>query len=231
MLRHLKDAGYDTGVDAAATQTVEEHFFAVAKRHQMPIGAPAEYDPSVYKHQMPGGMVSNFRAQLAQVGLAHRLPEVFDEIPAVRADLGWALMVTPFSQVIGTQAMLNVLYGRYKVTLKEVEQLVLGYYGATPAPVSENLLDEITRRTGLRPITERPGLTVDPVLKQFRSDNGPFGSDEEMLLEYIFMPEHLRALRAAGPLQVTDGLPTGSLVDLIRQVASRKDVTRFHLAM
>ena len=192
---------------------------------------PAEYDPSVYKHQMPGGMVSNFRAQLEQLGLGHRLQEVLDEIPAVREDLGWALMVTPFSQLIGTQAMLNVLYGRYKVTLKEVEQLVLGYYGATPAPVSANLLDEVSRRTGIRPVTERPGLTVEPVLGRFRREKGPFASDDELLLEYLFMPEHLQSLRAAGPMQMQDSAPAGSIVDLVRQVAARKDVKQFHLVI
>lgn len=228
MIRHLAEAGYETGVDVAATREIEAHFYEVARRHDKPVGVPAEYDPSVYRHQMPGGMVSNFRAQLAQLGLGHRLQEVFDEIPAVRKDLGWALMVTPFSQVIGTQAMLNVLYGRYKVTLKEVEQLVLGYYGATPAPVSENLKDEVARRTGIRPVTERPGLTVEPVLERFRRENGPFASDEQMLLEYIFMPEHLQALREAGPMRLQDA---SSLVDLVKQVAARKDVKQFHLVM
>lgn len=231
MIRHLAGAGYDTGVDVAATQAIEKHFYEVAARHGKPVGMPAEYDPSVYKHQMPGGMVSNFRAQLEQLGLGHRLQEVFDEIPAVREDLGWALMVTPFSQLIGTQAMLNVLYGRYKVTLKEVEQLVLGYYGATPAPVSANLLDEVSRRTGLRPVTERPGLTVEPVLGRFRREKGPFASDEELLLEYLFMPEHLQSLRAAGPMQMQDSAPAGSIVDLVRQVAARKDVKQFHLVI
>ncbi|MBI2959765.1 MAG: pyruvate carboxylase subunit B, partial [Betaproteobacteria bacterium] len=133
MLRDLKRAGYEVDLDQQGIAQIEEHFFAVARRHDKPIGKPAEYDPSFYKHQMPGGMISNFRAQMAQLGLENRIEEVFEEIPAVREDLGWALMVTPFSQVIGTQAALNVLYGRYKVTLNETDQLVLGRYGETPA--------------------------------------------------------------------------------------------------
>jgi oxaloacetate decarboxylase alpha subunit len=230
MVRHLKDAGYEVNLDEEGIKQIDEHFLAVAKRHNKPIGQPAEYDPAFYKHQMPGGMISNFHAQMAQLGLENRIQEVFAEIPSVREDLGWALMVTPFSQVIGTQAALNVLYGRYKVTLNEVDQLVLGIYGATPAPVNPNLLDTISRRTGKKPITERPGLTLDPVLKRFRQENGPFASDEEMLLEYLFMPEHLRALRAAGPMPMEDAVP-GSLPDLVREVAKRKDVKQFHLAM
>jgi oxaloacetate decarboxylase alpha subunit len=231
MVRHLRAAGYGIGIDDEATQSIEDHFFQVARRHGKPIGAPAEYDPSIYRHQMPGGMMSNFSAQLAQAGLQNRLQEVLDEIPAVRADLGWALMVTPFSQVIGTQAMLNVLYGRYKVVLKEVEQLVLGYYGATPGPVSATLLDDVSRRTGIQPIRERPGLTLGDQLAAFRRDKGPFASDEELLLEYIFMPDHLRALRDAGPMRLDDSPQAQSVVDLVRLVSGRKDITHFSLTM
>ncbi|MBI2318019.1 MAG: pyruvate carboxylase subunit B [Betaproteobacteria bacterium] len=231
MVRDLKRAGYDIDLDQQAIQQIEEHFFAVAKRHGKPIGKPAEYDPSFYKHQMPGGMISNFRAQMATLGLEHRIEEVFEEIPAVREDLGWALMVTPFSQVIGTQAALNVLYGRYKVTLNETDQLVLGRYGETPAPVNQNLLDAIVRRTGKQPITVRPGLTVEPAIERFRRENGPFASDEEMLLEYLFMPDHLKALREAGPMKLEGAVSSGPLADLVREVAMRKDVKHFHLAM
>src|SRR3972149_4950851 len=155
-------------------------------------------------------------ASKAQLGLEDRVEDVFEEIPAVRADLGWALMVTPFSQVVGTQATLNVLYGRYKVTLAEVDRLVLGYYGQTPAPVNPELLDEVCRRTGSQPITMRPGLTVEPVLERFRRESGPFASDEEMILEYLFMPEHIRALRAAGPMRLEDAVSTRALAALGR---------------
>ena len=231
MLRDLTRAGYEIDLDQEGIQQIEDYFFDVAKRHHKPIGEAAEYDPSYYEHQMPGGMISNFRSQMAQLGLEHRIDEVFAELPSVRKDLGWALMVTPFSQVIGTQAALNVLYGRYKVTLNEVDRLVLGYYGLTPAPVNQDLLDQVCRRTGMQPITERPGLTVEPVVERFRRENGPFASNEEMILEYLFMPEHIRALRAAGPIPLEDKLSTGPLADLVREVARRKDVSHFHLAM
>jgi oxaloacetate decarboxylase (Na+ extruding) subunit alpha len=231
MLRDLKRAGHEVDLDEEAVRKIEDYFFAVAKRHGKPTGKPAEYDPSFYKHQIPGGMMAGFHMQMAQLGLENRMEEVYEEIPAVRADLGWALMVTPFSQIVGTQATLNVLYGRYKVTLAEVDRLVLGYYGQTPAPVNPELLDAVCRRTGSQPVTMRPGLTVEPVLERFRRESGPFASDEEMILEYLFMPEHIRALRAAGPVPLEDAVSTGPLADLVREVARRKDVTRFHLAM
>ena len=231
MARHLKGVGRGVDLDREAIQEIADHCLAVARRHGKPIGQPAEYDPSFYAHQMPGGMISNFRAQMAQLGLEDRLEEVFEEIPAVRQDLGWSLMVTPFSQVIGTQAALNVLYGRYQVTLNEVDQLALGYYGKTPAPVSPQLLDAVCARTGKQPITQRPGLTLAPVLERIRREQGPFASDEEMLLEYFFMPEHVASLRAAGPMPLEEPVSTASLVELVREVAKRKDVRRFHLAM
>lgn len=231
MLRNLKHAGYDIDLDADLIQKIEDHFFAVAKRHGKPIGVPLEYDPQLYEHQMPGGMLSNFKAQLASVGLQDRLQEVFDEIPAVREDLGWALMVTPFSQVIGTQAMLNVLYGRYEVTLDEVDRLVLGLYGKTPAPVNANLLDRIAARTKRQPITERPGLVEPHAIERFRREKGPFASDEEMLLEYLFMPEHLAALRAAGPIREEDRGASGPIAEIVRQVAANRSVKSLHLSM
>ena len=229
MVKHLKRAGYELELDEDLLAQIDAHFLAVAKRHQKPIGEPAEYDPGFYRHQMPGGMISNFRSQMAQLGLEDRLDEVFEQIPSVREDLGWSLMVTPFSQVIGTQAALNVLYGPYKVMLAEVEQLLLGCYGKTPAPVNQNLLDTVTRRLGRQPITARPGLTVDPVLPRLRAEVGAGISDEDLLLNYLFMPEHLEAMRSAGPIALTDS--AGTLADLVREVAKRGDVRQFSLAM
>lgn len=231
MAQHLRRQNYKCDLDLDGIQKIDDYFLALARRHNKPIGQPAEYDPSFYQHQMPGGMISNFRSQMAQLGIGNRIEEVFEEIPSVREDLGWALMVTPFSQVIATQAALNVLYGRYKVTLNEVDQLVLGYYGRTPAPISQNLLDSVVRRTGKQPIAQRPGLTLDPGVSRFRRENGPFASDEDLLLGYLFMPEHIRALRAAGPMSLEDVVSTGPLADLVREVAKRKDVIHFHLAM
>jgi pyruvate/oxaloacetate carboxyltransferase len=143
-------------------------------------------------------------------------------------------MVTPFSQVIGTQAALNVLYGRYKVTLNEVDRLVLGYYGETPGPVDPDLLDAVSRRTRREPSAVRPGLTLEPAVDRFRAEKGPFASDEDMLLEYIFMPEHLAALRATERMPAADpATPTASasLVELVRDIASCKDIRHFHLKL
>ena len=227
MLRHLRREGYRIAVDSARVAEIDEHFRKVAIRHGMPMGEPAEYDPSWYQHQLPGGMISNFHAQLAQLGLADRLPAVLDLIPAVRADLGWAPMVTPFSQIYATQAALNMLYGPYTVMLDEVRRLALGYYGQTPAPLDPNLLDRATR--GEEPIRMRPGRLLAPDLERFRREQGPVASDDDLLLAYFFMPDQLRRLQAAGPIRTTEEARPGGLAQLVRDIARNRSVTHLHL--
>ena len=224
--RHLERSGYGVGLDPAAVAEVEAHFRSMAERHHKPVGTPAEYDPAYYVHQMPGGMISNFRAHLAQLGIQDRLEEVLEECPRVREDVGWVQMVTPFSQIIGTQAALNVLYGRYKVVIRDIEKLVTGYYGQTPAPPDPNLVDRASSR--MKPITERAAAHVPPAVDRFRREHGPFESDEELLLAYFFMPAQLREMADAGPISEVDAAAGNSLVELVREAARRKDVTRFH---
>ncbi|MGH3437308.1 MAG: pyruvate carboxylase subunit B [Sciscionella sp.] len=227
MVGHLQRMGRAPALDRAAIAEVSEHFRDVAQRHRLPIGAPAEYDPTWYEHQMPGGMVSNFRAQLAQLGLAERFEEVLAEIPSVRSDLGWAIMVTPFSQIIATQAALNVLYGRYAVIPDEVKKVVMGYYGRTPASVSQNLLDRVADDAS--PITERPGDRIPHVLDRIRTDDGPFDSDEDLLLHALFRPDSLREMYQSGPIPTEDVSSHGSVVDIVRRVAEHGGVSRFSM--
>jgi len=174
---------------------------------------------------MPGGMVSNFLAQLAQLGIQDRFEQVLEEIPAVRSDLGWAIMVTPFSQIIATQAAMNVLYGRYKVILGEVKMLLLGWYGETPSPVDANLVDRVS--DGAERINARPGAVTPPALDRIRASHGDFRSDEELLLNAFFMPEALKAMYDSGPIRLDDLTAEHSLVGLVREVAKNKGITRF----
>jgi len=224
--RHLRWLGYDTVVDTEAMTRVADHFTAVAKRYDKPIGQPAEYDPAYYSHQMPGGMISNFKAQLAQLGLEHRLPEVLAEIPQVRADLGWPNMQTPYSQFIATQALLNVLHGRYEIVPDEIRNLVLGYWGRTPGSVDANVQDKVGR--GQEPITVRPGEVVEPMLERLRAEN-PSLSDEDLLLSIFFMPALLDELRSAGPMRLEDPIADRAIVEIVRQAASARGVRSFSL--
>jgi oxaloacetate decarboxylase alpha subunit len=218
MARHLPWLGYETTVDPAILAQISEYWLEVATRHNKPLGRPAEYDPAYYAHQMPGGMITNFEAQLAQIGMAHRLPEVLEECPRVRRELGYPNMQTPYSQFIATQALLNILHGRYEIVLDEVRNLALGYWGRTPAPVDPDVLDRVSG--GREPISVRPGSLVPPALERVRAELGASVTDEDVLLSIFFMPAVLDAMRSAGPMKLEDPLRFGPVVDVVRQAAA-----------
>ena len=132
-LANLRGEGFDVPLDDDALAEMSEYFTALAARIGRPVGAPAEYDVSIYRHQLPGGMTSTLRRQLREVGQEARWDEVLAEIPRVREELGWPIMVTPLSQFVGVQAFLNVTTGaRYSQIPDEVVKYVLGQYGPPP---------------------------------------------------------------------------------------------------
>jgi oxaloacetate decarboxylase alpha subunit len=227
MATHLEWMGYSTGVDHAAMSEVSDFFRAVASRADKPVGRPAEYDPAYYEHQMPGGMISNFKAQLAQLGLETRLGDVLAEIPQVRRDLGWPNMQTPYSQFIATQALLNVLHGRYEVVPDEIRNLALGFWGRTPGPIDPDVLDRVSR--GAEPISVRRGEVVPPALDRVRAELGPFKSDEDLLLAIFFMPKLLEDLAAAGSIRFDDPLAGNPVVDIVRRAAAGHGIRSFSL--
>lgn len=226
MIKHLEWLGYDVGVDEEKIRQLSEYFARLARRHARPVGQPAEFDPAYYEHQMPGGMISNFRSQLRQLGLESRLEEVLAEMPRVREDLGWPNIQTPYSQFVGTQALLNVLYGRYAVVPDEVRRLVLGYWGKTPAPIQPEILDRVGR--GEESVLDRsPSDLVPPIVEQFRRRNGPFRSESFLLLAILYMPDLLARVHAAGPIRTTEPNPA---VETVRRVVANSDVRRIQIA-
>ena len=144
-------------------------------------------DAGVLLHQVPGGMISNLVSQLREQGAADKLPQVLDEIPAVRADLGYPPLVTPTSQIVGTQAVLNALYGqRYKQVSKETRALALGQYGETPAPISPKVRETVA--PGEQPITGRPADVLKPELDGARKEVGALAHGDEDVLSYVLFP-------------------------------------------
>jgi oxaloacetate decarboxylase alpha subunit len=130
MLRNLRALGYRLDLDDALIDKVADHFTRVAQQEGKPVGEVLEYDAFHYEHQIPGGMLSNFRSQLAEAGLSHKFQELLEECARVRKELGYPIMITPFSQFVGIQAVLNVLHGeRYRYVPDEVKKYALGYYG------------------------------------------------------------------------------------------------------
>jgi pyruvate/oxaloacetate carboxyltransferase len=151
----------------------------------MPTSHPVRHDPEMLKHQVPGGMLSNLAQQLKDQGMSHRLPEVLDEVSRVREDLGYPLLVSPMAQYVGIQSVLNVVTGdRYSMVPDEIRNYLLGYYGEPPGPVDQDVLDKVTR--GQAPIAQRPGEVLEPMVEKFRAENGPFASDEDLVLAIFY---------------------------------------------
>jgi oxaloacetate decarboxylase alpha subunit len=213
--------GFATGIDRAALADVNGYFALLAEREGKPRGEIATYDPALYEHQVPGGMISNLRSQLRAMGMETRLPEILEEAARVRKDLGYPILVSPFAQYIITQSVLNVVQGeRYKTIPDEVRKYAKGAYGRLAAPPSA----EFMARAGIDPrdvSTERPGDRIEPALPALRKRLGPTATDEELLLASFYEPALLAPVRAQmAPCR----FETTPLMELVRFVESRRDI-------
>ena len=187
----LAGTEYDTGIDLNSLTKATEHFRGVAARLQ----ADGILDPKVLrvdvntlKYQVPGGMLSNLINQLKQAGKSDKLYEVLAEVPRVREDFGYPPLVTPTSQIVGTQAVMNVITGeRYKMNPKESQGLMRGEYGRLPAPVNE----EVRRKVigDQKVITCRPADLIKPELEGYRKQIGQYITQEEDVLSYALFPQ------------------------------------------
>jgi oxaloacetate decarboxylase (Na+ extruding) subunit alpha len=193
--------GHTPRVDENSLRWVAERLTAIARQEQLPIGAPVEYDYAQYIYQIPGGVISNLRHQLAGLRILDRLPQVLEESAQVRKELGYPIMITPHSQFVVTQAAINVALGeRYKHVIDELILFAQGVYGEDSGYpwMDANLKD---RLLGTHRATELAARKrTDTPLKELREKFGGTGvSDEEFLLRYIMKGgEEIEAMRAAG---------------------------------
>ena len=158
----FKDTDRDTGLDIHLLEEIAAYFREVRKKYAKFEGALRGVDSRILVAQVPGGMLTNMENQLREQGATDRLDEVLTEIPRVREDLGYIPLVTPTSQIVGTQAVINVLSGeRYKTIAKETAGVLRGEYGATPAPVNRELQQRVLE-AGAEPLTCRPADLIDP---------------------------------------------------------------------
>ena len=212
MIPILENLGFDHGLDTAQFDPVAENFMWAAQDAGFAPGVPAEFDPRIYDHQLPGGMTGTFKNQLAQHGMPERLPEVLAEIPRVRQELGQPIMATPFSQFVGIQAVLNVITGdRYSIVPDEVVHYVLGHYGPLRAAVDPDVFDRVMaspRAPGIRN-WERPQPSLAEVRSLYRSDM----SDEELLLRYMTSDVEVDAMLAAGPVRTVPPTRSRDILD------------------
>jgi oxaloacetate decarboxylase alpha subunit len=200
-----------------------EHFRYIAKREGFPMGSPVEYDLFQYEHQVPGGMMANYQAELAARGLEHRLEEFLEEIALIRKELGYPIMVTPLSQYVGAQAILNHTAGeRYKIVTDEIIKYVLGHYGELAAPVDKKVLDKIMRLPRTKELLdwEPPEKSI----KKLRQEFGPELSDEEFLLRVLTTNQQaVDEVLAAEQMNYDYPKEDKPVLALVRELTKRKD--------
>ncbi len=195
----LEELGYKTGVKLDVLLEVREYFMKIREKYSGYIDPRSTIpDTNVLVYQIPGGMFSNLIAQLKEYNALDKLKDVLKEVPKVREDLGYVPLVTPTSQIVGVQAVLNVLTGeRYKVVPKETKDLVKGMYGRTPAPVKDEIRKKILGDE--KPIECRPADLLEPEFERRRQELIEMGfenlSDEDVLIYALFPQTGLRFLK------------------------------------
>ncbi|HUY04763.1 MAG TPA: pyruvate carboxylase subunit B [Rhodocyclaceae bacterium] len=219
--RRARELGVATRIDREAMNEVSGYFAWLCEREGKPRGEVAAYDPALYEHQVPGGMISNLKSQLQVMRMEHRLPEILAEAAQVRRDLGYPILVSPFAQYIITQAVLNVVQGeRYKTIPDEVRKYALGYYGKLAAEPSAAFLERANIRPGDM-VTERPAEHLAAGIPRLRSELGRAASDEDLLLAAFYDRDLIGQLKRSEDYQFR----TSPLYELIRYVGTDTDLS------
>ena len=216
MARNMELLGHTHSLDTTLFAPVANHFEKVGKAAGFLVNQHAEYDVLSSQHQIPGGMVGTMKAQLVQHGMASRIEDVLAETAVVRRELGYPGMATPFSQLVGTLAVLNIVSGkRYGVIPDEVIQYACKHYGETVAPIDPNVLDKIMAAPRAKEISANP--PEQPTLAELHKRYGTT-DDDELILRALVPEADLNKMWAAGPVKTTYPTLSSSELDEVRQL-------------
>jgi len=189
----LEGTPWDTKLDLSKLLKLGEYIESIAPKYRdfLDTTKMAVIDTNVLRHQIPGGMISNMVSQLKQQKALHRLDEVYAELPQTRKDLGYPPLVTPTSQIVGVQAVLNVLFGRYKMISKETQDYVYGLYGRSPLPISDEIKKLVLKgyKRGNDPITCRPADLIEPEMDKVKEETKGLAKDLCDTLVYALFPQ------------------------------------------
>lgn len=216
MVHNIELLGHTHSLDKSLFKPVADHFEKVGKAAGYLVNQSNEYDILAIHHQVPGGMTGTLKAQLEKHGMSHRLEEVFRETAVVRKELGYPGMATPFSQLVGIQAVLNIVTGkRYGTVPDEVIQYAAGYYGSTVAPIDPNVLDRIMAAPRAKAILASPPEqpTIEELRKQYGTDN-----DDELILRALVPQADIEKMRAAGPIKTSYPLLSSPELDQVARL-------------
>ena len=191
MVATLENCGYETGLELKKLAEISDYFKDIKEKYiknGMLNYKVTSVDPNALIYQVPGGMLSNLLSQLKLQQMEDKYEEVLKEVPRVREDLGYPPLVTPMSQMIGTQAVMNVIMGeRYKMIPKEIKEYVKGQYGRSPSKINEEIVKKIIGEE--KPITCRPADLIEPQFNKFKDEIKEFATSTEDILSYALFPE------------------------------------------
>jgi pyruvate/oxaloacetate carboxyltransferase len=234
LLRNARRLGYDSDLDEHALTTVSAYFRKIAEKEGLPIGVPMEYDLFHLEHQVPGGMMTNLTRQLKEVGMENRLDEILEEVVLVRKELGYPVMATPYSQIVGAQAVENVVSGeRYKQITDEAIKYALGYYGEPVAPIDQNVMDRIMSLSRTKEFLNWKPERYLKSVEELRQEIGPDLSDDDLLLKILIPGKPVKrdeskktaaspVIKATTPANPPTEFPTEFTVDVDGEVFNVK---------
>jgi|WetSurSiteA1Bulk_404760.scaffolds.fasta_scaffold05060_3 pyruvate/oxaloacetate carboxyltransferase len=193
VVKNARRLGFETDLDEDALAAVSSHFRKVAEKEGLPVGQPREYDLFHFEHQVPGGMMSNLTRQLREIKMGHRLDEILEEVARVRGELGYPVMATPYSQIVGSQAFENVISGeRYQKITDEVIKYALELYGKPAVPLDPNLMDKIMHLPRTKEFLDWRPLGYLKSVEDLRQEIGPELSDDDLLLKILIPGKQVR---------------------------------------
>ena len=227
VVSNLRALGHTIDIDDKALAEVSAYFTALAEAEALPSGRPQAFDAAYLHHQLPGGVVGTMRRHLSEHRLADREEQVIEELGRVREELGWPIVMTPFAQMVLTQAVMNVTgKERYAVIPDEVIRYALGKFGKPNVPIAPAVMDRIMSLPRTRELAEERGMAT---VAELRRKLGPNLSDEEFLLRATMPAELVDAMQAAGPAPTHYEPGGNAVVELIRKLATRDDLA--HIAV
>jgi oxaloacetate decarboxylase (Na+ extruding) subunit alpha len=219
MIANLREMGHTVAVHDGALAKVNDYWQRLTKAEGLAVGAPQDFDASFLRHQIAGGVMTTMVRQLEEVGLADRLADVIAETEQVRADLGHPIMVTPFPQMVCSQALFNVIAGkRYAQVSDQVIRYVMGRFGRPTRPVAPEVEAAILERPRAREIANEPAMiTLASLRKRFPGQM----DDEEFLLRAVMPGDQVDAMLAKGPSASSYSPSAAPMLALLRQLAAR----------
>jgi oxaloacetate decarboxylase alpha subunit len=223
VVANLRALGHTVRVDDGALKEVDSYFTRLAEAEGLPVGRPQAFDAAYLQHQLPGGMVGTMRRHLAESRLSHLEGAVIEEIGRVREELGWPIVMTPFAQIVMTQAVMNVMnQERYKVIPDEAIRYAIGRFGKPNVPIDARVMDRIESLPRTKEL--RAEASMAP-LSELRRQVGESLSDEDFLLRATMPAGQVDAMRAAGPAARHYNPALKPVMSLIRQLAEHRDLS------